>query len=174
LHCYSGTYLPSVCVSYSLFVNQHPTTDRPFSLEAVAKDGNLTLEIPPTYRGPLTIQSNRNVHISPGLMPLFCTFSEIDGFQKCFVGNAKEAGFGSCSPYSVAPSLNFYRIWRVAWIFNRPLVEEPQGHCSIRGEEVVLGSLEILSHESPSLVQSASFACGRSVDLGVGTGKSVR
>jgi len=73
----------------------HPTTTRPFFLHAVAKGGNLTVEIPPTYRGPLTIDSKRPVHLSPALTPLVSVFSDVDDIKKCFVGNAREDGFGS-------------------------------------------------------------------------------
>lgn len=71
-----------------------PTTT-PFALLASTTNGSITLYIPRTYTGPLTIRKgNGSVKLSPALEARVQTFSDIKGKRICFVGDFRQAGFG--------------------------------------------------------------------------------
>ncbi|EJD51044.1 hypothetical protein AURDEDRAFT_160188 [Auricularia subglabra TFB-10046 SS5] len=74
----------------------HSTGDRPISLTVKAgHSGQVSLEIPSTFRGPMTIHNgNGNVKFSSALDPLVATFSDVDKVRKCFIGDFKQLGFG--------------------------------------------------------------------------------
>lgn len=67
----------------------------PFALLVTTDTGSITLYIPRTYTGALTIRkSYGSVKLSPALEARVQTFSDIKGKRVCFVGDFRQAGFG--------------------------------------------------------------------------------
>jgi len=70
-------------------------TNTPFALLVSTDTGSITLYIPRTYTGALTIRKGYgSVKLSPALESRLQTFSDIKGKRVCFVGDFRQAGFG--------------------------------------------------------------------------------
>lgn len=85
-----------------------PTTNapssRPFSLAARSHNGSITLAIPRTFTGPITLITSRGgsqtSQLSPDVRARAVVFSDVDGRRACFVGDVREYGaFFFCFPF---------------------------------------------------------------------------
>lgn len=70
-------------------------TATPFALLVTTNTGSITLYIPRTYTGALTMRQGFGfAKLSPALESRVHTFSDIEGNCVCFVGDFRQAGFG--------------------------------------------------------------------------------
>jgi hypothetical protein len=61
---------------------------RPLRITAYSRNGNVTLYLPRSFRGFLTLTSqNGSVVFSERVSPCVTTFSDVSGTQRCFVGD---------------------------------------------------------------------------------------
>lgn len=77
------------------FVQAADPIATPLALLVTTDTGSITLYIPRTYTGALTIRKTYgSVKLSPALEARVQTFSDIKGKRVCFVGDFRQAGFG--------------------------------------------------------------------------------
>ncbi|EJD41997.1 hypothetical protein AURDEDRAFT_168994 [Auricularia subglabra TFB-10046 SS5] len=74
----------------------HETGPSPLSLTLkAANSGNISLALPRSFRGPITIHSQQaRIVFSPAMGALAATFSDYGELRKCFVGDFRALGFG--------------------------------------------------------------------------------
>ncbi|KZW01635.1 hypothetical protein EXIGLDRAFT_717217 [Exidia glandulosa HHB12029] len=80
----------------SLRLSLHSAGSRPFSL-VVSQFGTVTLELPRSFSGPLTLHTRNGVgrvQFSQAFESMLTEFSDCDDMRKCFVGDFRESGFG--------------------------------------------------------------------------------
>jgi len=71
--------------------------ESPFVLNIIADKGDVSLEIPRSFTGPLTMEFDRRgggATFSSALQPRVATFYDVDELRKCFVGDFSSSGFG--------------------------------------------------------------------------------
>lgn len=68
---------------------QNTATTRPYSLRVFSKHGSVTVAIPRSFVGPVTLRTRHgSVRVSDEIAARMTTFSEDDGARECFIGNA--------------------------------------------------------------------------------------
>lgn len=90
---YNGT-ITAKLVCYQYMHQKHPhlfqrrCSDIPFHIELSTYSNGITLFLPRTFLGPLTITNQRGaINISEALSKCLTTFSEISSTRRCFVGD---------------------------------------------------------------------------------------
>lgn len=74
---------------------QHVDNDQIYDLKLSASHGSITLVVPTSFQGLLTINSAHSwVKYSDALTPRMRTFSDVKGIRKCFVGDLGDSDFG--------------------------------------------------------------------------------
>jgi len=76
-------------------VKMNAEESHPFSLKISAHNGGITVALPKSFTGPLTMETRNGwVNISASLSPHVTTFSDIKSTRKCFIGDFVSSNYG--------------------------------------------------------------------------------
>jgi hypothetical protein len=75
-------------------VSQRNPSNHPLSITALSQNGSVTLSLPRSFVGPLTVRThNGSYKPTPALDSAVTTFSEHDGLRKSFIGDPVGSGY---------------------------------------------------------------------------------
>jgi len=79
-------------VKFKLFAN---CIKRPVRIHAHSHHGSINMVLPPSFRGPVTLDSkNGSITLSDAIKARLTMFSDVGGVRRCFIGNLTEEGYG--------------------------------------------------------------------------------